>query len=392
MTHSIRQIQHMGHRVYAVDGNPNAPGFALTDGHAPIDLGDADGIEAYARDIGADAVLAANEAGVLAAAIASERLGLRNLPVAVAWRALDKGLMRETWAQHQLPQPDFIIVAQLDAVPAAAAQLGYPVILKPTRNWGSRGISRADSPDDLAWSMAHAQRFQRGGSRFIVERFIDGIEVMLDGLVQDGRVQVLAKSDKVMQAHPRYRVTMHINYPPDLAAAQLERVDALAAQAVRALRIENGAFHAELFVTDDDIYLIEMAGRPGGGHIFGQVVEATSGVCMPQALTQILLGEPAALQPAYQRGASYWFFAPPPGVFIAAHGIEAARAVPGVLDFGFSMEPGTRVQSIEHGAARPGYCVTQGATRAEAMHIAAQAVGMMRYEMQSSAPEAGHAR
>lgn len=381
MKHSIRLIQQSGHKVYAVDKNPNAPAASLADGFAPIDLVDVDGITAYARQIGAGAILAVNEAGVLSAAYASAALGLRGLPPDVAMRALDKGMMRQTWHAAGLMQPRFRIVESVAEIPAAAAEIGYPLILKPTMNWGSRGISRVDRPEDLPWSIDFAARYQRSG-RFIVEECIDGTEMTIEGLALNGQPVILGKSDKEHQPHPRFRVAMGLNYPAKFPADILQQTDDLVIAAAKAIGIENGAIHCEAMLRGDTVYLIEMGGRPGGGHIFGQVVEATSGISMPQALAAILLGEPVSITPRYQRGACYRFFAPPPGRFVRAEGVDEARQLSGVLDFGFVMQPGQVVGAIEGDADRPGYCVTGGATRAEAMAIADRAVAMMRYTME----------
>jgi len=380
MKHSIRGIQGLGHRVYAVDRNPTAPAFEVADGSAAIDLVDTDGITDYAREIGADAILAVNEAGLLAAAEASQRLGLNHISPEIALRALDKGLMREAWNAAGLSQPKFQIVDEIAKIPDAALKIGYPLILKPTRNWGSRGISRADTPSDLEWSMEFAGQHQRSG-RFIVEQCVDGIEMTVEGLVKNGEVQILAKSDKEHQPHPRFRVAMGLNYPAKFPEAILQQTDELIIKAAQALGLNNCAIHAEVMVVGEEVYLIEMGARPGGGHIFGQIVEAASGVSMPRALAQILLGEEVNITPKHQHGAVYRFFAPPAGIFQSASGIEEAKALPGVLDFGFHLEPGTLVGAIEGDADRPGYCVTTGETREEAMRIADQAIATMRYEM-----------
>ncbi len=380
MKHSIRAIHALGHRVYAVDRNPAAPAFEVADGSAAIDLVDTDGITAYAQEIGADAILAVNEAGLLTAAEASQRLGLRHISPETALRALDKGMMREAWDEAELSQPQFLVADRLEQIPDCAMILGFPLILKPTRNWGSRGISRADSPEDLEWSIEFAAQHQRSGS-FIAEQCVDGIEMTVEGLIQNGHVQILAKSDKEHQPHTRFRVAMGLNYPAKFPEAILQKTDELVVQAAQVLGLNNCAIHAEVMVKGEDIYLIEMGARPGGGHIFGQIVEAASGVSMPQALAQILLGEPTDITPKHQRGAVYRFFAPPKGIFQSATGIEEAKQIPGVLDFGFHMQPGTAVDSIAGDADRPGYCVTTGETREEAMHIADQAIATMRYEM-----------
>jgi biotin carboxylase len=380
MKHSIRQIQALGHKVYAIDKNPDAPAFAVADGHAAIDLVDVDGITNYAREIDANAILAVNEAGVLSAAHASQRLGLRGLDPDTAIKALDKGMMREAWDAAKLSQPKFVVVDSIEKIPQAAAEIAYPLILKPTMNWGSRGISRVNSAEELGWAMDFAATNQRTG-RFIIEACVDGTEMTIEALMQDGEVSILAKSDKEHQPHPRFRVAMGLNYPAKFSADILAQTDELISNAAKALGLDNCAIHSEAMLLDGTVYLIEMGARGGGGHIFGQIVEAVSGVSMPQALIKILLGEKTDIQPKYQRGAVYRFFAPPQGIFMGAEGVEEARKLEGVLDFGFQMETGCVVRAIEGDADRPGYCVTTGANREEAMALADKAVGMMRFTM-----------
>lgn len=382
MTHSIKQIQALGHEVYAVDKNRYAPGFMVADGHSPIDLVNVSSVTAYAHDIGADAVIAVNEAGVITAAQVSKSLGLRGLEPYIALDALDKGLMRQRWQTAQLPQPTFEVVKTADAIADAAERIGYPLIIKPTMNWGSRGISLVNNPDDLAWAVDFASQHQRDGD-LIVEQFIDGTEMTVEGLIRDGEIAILAKSDKTHQPHPKYRVAMSLHYPANFDAAILEKTDQLIMEACQALKLDNCAFHAEVMVTpEDDIYLIELGARPGGGHIFGQIVEAVSGVSMPQALVQILLGEDVDIQPRAQNGAVYRFFAPPPGIFKRALGVEVAKRMPGVLDLGFFMVEGREVRAIEGDADRPGYCVAVGTSREEAIDRAEKAIGMIHFEVE----------
>lgn len=382
MKHSIRQIQAMGHQVYAIDKNPNAPAFSIADGFQAIDLIDTESIVNYARKINADAILAVNEAGVLSAAQASQILSLRGLDPAIAIKALDKGKMRQAWQTASLSQPQFALVNNPEDIPNIAEKIGYPVVVKPTMNWGSRGVSVAETPDDLAWSIDFASQNRKANTDFSIEEYIEGIEMTIEGLIQNNEVIILAKSDKILQEHARYRVDQALHYPANLPEETLAKVDELFVKAAQALDLNNCALHCEMRVKNDEPYLIEMAARPGGGHIFGQIVEAVSGISMPQALTNILLDTEFEKYAKYQHGAVYRFFTPPLGIFMGVDGIDEARSLAGVLDFGFHMEIGTKVEPYADGASRPGYCVTTAETRAEAIAIAEKAIATLRYQME----------
>lgn len=383
MCHSLRKLQEIGLRTFVADAAPDAPGFALVEDHAVINIRDETAVAEFARRKGAHLILAVNEAGVLAAAKASRQLGLPNLSPEVALRCLHKGLMREAWGAADLPQPSFRRVSSDEAIAEAASSLGYPVILKPSMNWGSRGVSRVSTPSDLRWAIDYARQNCRD-AEFIVEQCVSGIEMTIEGLVKSGEAQILAWSDKEPQVHPRYCVAMALNYPASLADWQLQRAREVIARATRALGIKNGAFHCECMVNDTDVFLLEMAGRPGGGHIFGQIVEASSGVCMPQALALLLLGDDPDICPKCQRGACYKFFAPPPGIFREIRGIAEASRLPGLLDFGFQMKSGTRVSAIAGDADRPGYAVATGETREQAISNADRAISSLQFMMEES--------
>lgn len=380
LAHSISLLRESGFRVYAVDRNPDAPGLALSDGYAPIDIIDANGVTDYAREIGAHVILAVNEAGVLAAAEASERLGLINLSPKVAVRCLDKGLMRDCWKEAGLPQPDYRVVQTTKEISTVAAELGYPIILKPAMHWGGRGVSLVGDESELSGGVDFAKKHCRN-RRYIVEKFVSGTEMTVEGLVQQGRPQILAKSDKEPQVHPRYRVAMSINYPARFDPWQLDLADQVVTGAVRALGIENGAFHGECMINEKGVYLLELGARGGGDYIFSRIVEAVSGICMPRALVRILLNERPDIRPRYQRGACWRFFVPPDGVFREVLDLDEARNLPGILDMGFDMAPGTVAAPIKGDADRPGYVVAAGTTREEAIANADRAIARVRFVM-----------
>ncbi len=383
LIHSIEILRKYGFTVHAVDRNPQAPGFLRADGHASIDICNVEAITDYARRIGADAILPVNEAGVIPAAEASAKLDLASLPPDVALRCCDKSLMRACWQAAGLPQPSYAIANTPEQITKEGGKLGYPFILKPTLNSGSRGVSLVPDEKQLPWSISFAKSNSRNG-KYIVEEFISGTEITAEGLVQNGHVSILAKSDKEHQDHQNFRVAMALNYPARLSQSLLEQIDEVVTRAALALGIQNGAFHCECIVKDFEVYLIEMGGRPGGGNIFSQIVEAVSGICMPVAFANILLGKHTNLIPLRQNGACYKFFAPHAGVFKGVTGLEEARAEPGILDFGFSLEPGTVVGPIAGDADRPGHVVATGKTREEAIENANRAIKKLHYDMDAS--------
>lgn len=380
MVRSIQKIQELGYEVYCVDMNPDAPAFAYADGSAAINISDVEGVGRYADEINADVVLALNDAGVLPAVYANKQRGLKCYDPEEVKYFTDKGYMRERWKAFGVAQPKFEVCTNSEEISVAAHRIGFPCIVKPCMMWGSRGVSKVNHSGDIPFATKFAMDNARG-ARYIVEEFMSGPEVSVEGLFKDGKAYILAKADKELQQHDNYRVTIQINYEAALPVDVLNEIDALVSKAGQAMGFESGALHAECMVTPEGVKMIEMAGRPGGGHIFGAIVEAVSGVSMPQALTQILLGVEIDPSAQAQRGACYKFFNAPEGVFQSLENMENAKEMPGIIDIGFTMAAGTEVRTMDHGANRPGYIVSQGSDRAEAISIAEAAFAALKFNM-----------
>ena len=140
----------------------------------------------HAARLPIDAVVAVDDQGVRAAALAAERLGLKTSdPEAVA-RTRDKAAMRDALASAGVPQPGYLSVAPGQPLPD---DLTYPVVLKPVGLSASRGVIRADDP---AGARAAAERIRtmtgNDDDPLLVESFVPGDEVAVEGLLRRGKL------------------------------------------------------------------------------------------------------------------------------------------------------------------------------------------------------------
>lgn len=88
--------------------------------------------------------------------------------------AMDKLRSKRMWKAEGLPTPDYFVVRDLDELEHAAATLGYPLIVKPSEEGSSVGITKVKTRDQLAPALAAA----RGDTGRVVmaEAFIAGGE------------------------------------------------------------------------------------------------------------------------------------------------------------------------------------------------------------------------
>jgi biotin carboxylase len=381
MIQSVIELKKLGFSMFLADQNPDAPAYPFSDCYRAFDIKNPEHVKQYAIDIKADVIIAVNEAGVYSAAKASQDLGLKNHKPESVKYFTDKGHMREKWKSEDLSQPNFIVVNSWKRIKKAIDDIGLPIILKPCLNWGSKGISLISEQDKIEEAINFAKNFCIN-ERYIIEEFIPGKEMTIEGIVQNTELSILTYSDKTHQPHPFYRVAMSLNYPGNFEQDVILRMKLLIKNAVNSLEIIDGAIHAECMINDKGIYLIELAGRPGGGHIFSYIVKAASGISMPEALVRILLDENIDIKPRFQKGACYKFFTPPTGIFKKIKGIEEAKRLEGILDIGFNMKEGTLVEPISGDADRPGYIVSYGETREDAVKNADNAYNHFTFIMQ----------
>ncbi len=146
-----------------------------------------------------DAIIAADDTGVEIAARASSLLGLSSSPVAAARATLDKARMRRLLHSAEVPQPRFEVVASLEEANEASGRLGFPVVTKPRTRSASVGVMRSDTPADLRVALEIPQRHQRaadGSDKVLIESFVGGSEISVEGLLWNGELEILAICDK----------------------------------------------------------------------------------------------------------------------------------------------------------------------------------------------------
>ena len=160
----------------------------------------AEAIAAVAAERPLDAVVAVDDQGVRVAALAAERLGLSGNPLEAAAATRDKAAMRPALAAAGVPQPEHRAVGPSDDPAAVAAEVGLPCVVKPLSLSASRGVIRADAPRATAAAAMRVRAIlaEAGDPEgpLLIERYVPGAEVAVEGLLRAGSLEPLAVFDK----------------------------------------------------------------------------------------------------------------------------------------------------------------------------------------------------
>lgn len=354
--------------VVASDVAPVIPDATGTRSIA-IDLDDpeaaAEAITALDDRRGVDAVVALDDRGVLAAARAAARLGLaHNAPDAVA-RTRDKEAMRDALAAGEVPQPRYAAFDDPESVVDAADRVGgYPCVVKPVGLSASQGVIRADDGEGARAAATRALAIA-GGGRLLVEEYLAGSEVAVEGLLRAGRLEVLAVFDKPDPMEgPYFEETIYVT-PSRLDPTDLEAVTRVTAEACAAIGLTEGPVHAELRVDAGRVRVLEVAARSIGG-LCARALRFGAGISLEEVILRHALGLPLdGLTREASASGVMMLPIPRAGILVGVTGREAALAVPGVVGLEITIPPGRVVRALPEGDRYLGFVFARGETPAD---------------------------
>jgi biotin carboxylase len=332
----------------------------------PLDAADAavEAIVALDRRTPLDAVLAVDDQGLEVAAAAAERLGLRHNPPEAVAATRDKARMRNCLAAVSVPQPVYRIVARDADVALVATELGYPCVVKPVSRSGSQGVIRVDNATQAAAAGVRIRAILGDCPEpLLVERFVPGAEVAVEGLLVGGRLEVLAVFDKPDPMDgPFFEETIYVTpsgQPPPIIAD----IGATAARAAAALGLREGPVHIELRIgAAGVITILELAARSIGG-LCARALRFGAGVSLEEVIVRHALGlglDGLAREPH----ASGVMMLPirSAGVLEEVSGQERALAIEGVVGVEISIAPGRPVIPLPEGDRYLGFLFARGPT------------------------------
>ena len=329
-------------------------------------------IVAFAQDYPLDGVLAVDDDTTILGAMASEALGLphNRIPAVAATR--NKHRLRLLLSQAGLLSPPFSLFDIHDDPVQVAQQVPFPCVVKPLCLSASRGVMRANNPDQfvsafqrlrsLLQSPDVVERRDPLARQILVEGYIPGVEVALEGLLVKGELTVLALFDKPDPLDgPYFEESLYIT-PSRLPEAVQQRIAQCTARAARAIGLETGPVHAELRVNDHGAWLIEMAARSIGG-LCSRTLRFGTGMSLEEILLLQVMGADVG-QYNRDRLAAGVMMLPIPhhGILRAVHGQQAAVQVPNIESLDITMPLGQEVIPLPEGAQYLGFLFARAET------------------------------
>jgi biotin carboxylase len=329
-----------------------------------------------ARSGPVDAVVAVDTPMLVLAAAVAARLGLAHNRVDAVLASSDKATQRHRWATAGLAQPAFRVVpatASQDAVPDAAAQVGFPCVVKAVSLSGSQGVLRADDGAGAAAAAGRIRQILAGAGRpehepLLVEEYVPGWELSIDGLLTGGGLTVTAVFDKPDTPEgPTFEETVLVTpsrLPQPILSATLD----IAERAAAALGLRCGPIHAELRLDardpDQQPTMLELAARSIGG-LCSRALRFLDGVSLEELVLANALGRSVTPHRLARAAGVLMLPVERAGVLRAVHGGADAAAVPGITGLSITTPVGQTVHPLPEGDRYLGFLFAEGATHQE---------------------------
>jgi hypothetical protein len=327
-----------------------------------------------------DGILALGDRPAVAAAYVARGLGiLHNHPASVE-ACRSKLRMREVFREAGLRVPWFRAVPVSPTPEPSLLGITYPCVAKPLSLSASQGVIRANSREEFIAAAARIWRLLESPEiratrepnldQILVEGYIPGREVAVEGLLTDGDLRILAIFDKPDPLEgPYFEETIYVT-PSRLSDSQQSEIERCAVDAMRALGLSEGPVHAEFRVNEEGVWSLEVAPRPIGGLCARALRFAPDYASQTIGLEELLLRHAAGLPGSdwpREQSASGVMMIPVPksGVLEKVEGEDAARSVPGVTSLEITARLHDYVAAWPEGSSYLGFLFAAGSTAEE---------------------------
>jgi biotin carboxylase len=350
-----------------------------------------DRIREFAAEYPIEAVVGVDDDTTVLAAQLAAALGLPHNPVEAVKAARYKDVMRLALTEADgVLSPAFWLLS-LDKDPTTFAnRMAYAVVLKPLSLAASRGVIRANDSDEFLRAFREIRAIlaaselepdDPGASQILVEEFIPGFEVALEGLLVDGALTTLALFDKPDPLDgPYFEETIYVTPSRLPRASQLEIAQAVQ-RAATALGLRTGPVHAELRLNERGAWIVEVAARSIGG-LCSSTLRFGDGTSLEEIiLRQASRLDLGSLEREQLPAGVMMIPIPAAGVLREVRGLEQASAVAGITSVDITIPCGERVEPLPRASRYLGFIFAQAATPAEVERALRHAHGLLAFEI-----------
>lgn len=380
---AARRARAAGHELWLINGTTPTWQRPYIDGWTLMNVHDHDNLNATAHKLAAEqpvvGLLCWDEPLLIPGATIAEELGVPGLSVEGVLGCRDKCRSRQLLTRAGLRQPAYTYATDLDQARRAAAEIGYPVVVKPRALGASIGVVLVQDQGQLDEafrvavdaSLAGHEPYQGGA---LVEEWLDGPEISVDGAVFQGEYQPMFVARKQIGLQPYFEELGHVVDAADPLLSDPE-LRALLVETHHALGVRDAVTHTEVKLTRHGPAVVEVNGRLGGD-LIPYLGKLATGIDPGAVIVDIATGVQPDLTPSLRRVVGVRFgyprhdcrvvslSVPRPEIQPSDDEPESGQRAAGLVASGAMVSPGTELRLPPGGyIARHSFVVCQAPDR-----------------------------
>lgn len=238
-------------------------------------------VQNYLKDNHIDGVLTFWEDDVILTSKIVEQFKFIGIPYKIAKLARNKFKFREFCYKNGIPAPKFKLVDDAKDIKEVEKNFNFPVVIKPTYGSSSAYVIKANNIDELkeiydflkSNLSIQVESALKDGIQLLVEEYIDGDEVDIDILLQNGKIKFWSISDNFQTTEPFF-VEKGQAIPTLLPETDQLELVTMAEEVLEKMGVQNGCIHFEAKYSSKGPVPIEVNLRMGGDEVYSFVKHA----------------------------------------------------------------------------------------------------------------------
>lgn len=382
----IKLAKDLGYRTCVLDSNPDAIGRKFSDVFINSDITSSISVLKSIKNISVDGIFVhAIELSNVVAEVA-EKLGLKGITPESAENSTNKLKRLEIFKKNKIPCVNFGSAEKLSEGKKIAKDIGYPVVIKPIDNAGSRGVILINDELKLEQYFDESLSNCKNKKQILLEQYLEGHQISSETVIYKKRMYTTGFSDRNYEHMEKYH-PYFIEDGGDMPSTinkkiKLKTIETIE-KAISVLGLNFGAAKGDILIHNDIPYVIEMASRTSGGRFATHQVPASTGVNILKPLLRMYCEDKIDTTdfiPKFNKGCSQRYIIPEPGRIISIDGIEDAKRSVGVISVFIDKDIviGTIIPKITSNASRLGVIMAIGKNNEEAKFNAIMARNLIK--------------
>ncbi|WP_292471425.1 ATP-grasp domain-containing protein [Methanolobus sp.] len=370
------------------------PGLKIANKIYEVDITDKERVLEAARKEHVDGVIVDQiDIAVPTAAYVTEKLGLPSIGYDCSLKFTNKYLMRNECRKLNIKVPDYYKASTLHEAKGKCLEIGLPVVIKPTDNASSKGVSLIKSNDEIENKFDEAIRNSME-KKVIIEKYIQGREYTVEGFASNYKFTNLVIGKRRYFDISDMFIPSQTIFTSENSGPIEEHILRINQKLIEGFGLKFGVTHSEYLVEEgtEEVYLVEVAARGGGVYISSDLIELATGIDVNTMLLDVASGnlDEIEIQDIKNNVSCYLCFTLPEGIIKEIKGIERVKRLPGVCKiFLDSVWVGMKTEAMKDKSMRMGPILIKGKNKEQCEKTINEVKHLLEINVETSEGEKG---